>query len=31
MMSLPPDDAIVAGLLLVAVLVAVWWTIEFLR
>jgi len=28
---LPPDEAIVAGLLLVAVLIAVWWTVEFLR
>ena len=29
--NLPPDEAIVAGLLLIALLIAVWWTIEFLR
>jgi len=28
---LPPDEAIVAGLLLIGVLIAIWWTIEWLR
>ena len=28
---LPLDEAIVAGLLMLAVLIAVWWTMEWLR
>jgi hypothetical protein len=28
---LPPDEAIVAGLLLIGVLIAIWWTLEWLR
>lgn len=31
MMSLPPDEAIVAALFLVGVFIALWWVFEYLR
>jgi len=31
MMSLPPDEAVVAAMLLVGLFMAVWWVIEYLR
>lgn len=31
MMSLPPDEAVVAALILVGLLMAAWWVIEYLR
>ena len=31
MMSLPPDEAVVAALVLVAVFIALWWVMEYLR
>lgn len=31
MMSLPPDEAVVAALILVALFMAAWWVIEYLR
>lgn len=31
MMSLPPDEAVVAALILVGLFMAAWWFVEYMR